>query len=107
MPVDNCIKCGMPVGDQPSYIIPWKKIHTVCQSIDGRHPDEIADADYCCPAREVLMQLLPGTVLQKDSRVMGNQFYVYDKDLKSVSRLRVLSKGPILFERIPEAHEPK
>lgn len=99
MSPDYCVSCGLPVGDQPSFLIPKAKIHQRCQEIDGRHPDDIAEALPCCQSRAVLLNLC-GSVVQTEKGIPNNQLWVYDKDRKMVNRFIVSPTGPTLLQHV-------
>lgn len=96
----NCVLCGLPVTeDAPGIAIPKTKIHYHCHNLDGRHPDDIADALPCCESRNVLSQLC-GSIVQIQEKIPSNQIWVYNRNEKKMYRYRFYPSGPIMMELI-------
>lgn len=98
----QCVLCGNGVqANEVPYVIPKGYAHSTCVQMDGRSPAEIADAMTCCAARDVLVRLFAGSVVEIREGVPEDEAWVLNHRTKTLQRYRILPRGPVVVQRLP------
>ena len=79
----------------PIEVIPRAYVHSSCRQSTGKSTYEIGESIQCCQSREFVSSL-GGSVAEKNHSIPLDQFWVYDRANKVLTKFKLSSTGRVL-----------